>query len=132
MDDMKSPEGPSALSQWYMAFHEIPNVRRGTSSNPGVLARLERIMLKLVYEKKSYNRREEWIIYLFIECKEIQLKCTNLLNKYYPLQYSNGPLADHPPMHVELRKQTEMRNLQMQCIHSFEEHAPPIKGMGRR
>lgn len=53
-------------------------------------------------------------------------------NKYYPLQYFNGPPADHPPMYVDPRKQTEMRNLQMQGTHRSEEHAPLIKGTGRR
>lgn len=45
-----------ALFQWYLAFHEISNIRCGISSDTGDLARIEGVMLKLENEKKRYQQ----------------------------------------------------------------------------
>ncbi|WUR04992.1 WD40 repeat domain-containing protein [Vairimorpha necatrix] len=48
-------ELPPALFEWYLAFHEISNIRCGITNNSGDVARIEGIMLKLENEKKRYQ-----------------------------------------------------------------------------
>ncbi|KAK6089669.1 hypothetical protein P3W45_001311 [Vairimorpha bombi] len=131
IDDMKLSDGPPSLSQWYIAFHEISNVRCGMSSSPGDLSRIEGIMLKLENEKKRYQqmgRMEHMPYYNMQRDPNEMYKSPNM---YYPPQYFNGPPADHPPMYVDPRKQAEIRNIQMQGRHRYEEPVPPMKGVGR-
>lgn len=120
IEEHKITEGPPVLSQWYIAFNEISNVRCGLSSNPGDLSRIEGIMLKLENEKKRYQQmsRMDHVSHYNIQRDPNEMYKPH--GGYYPPSHYS-PHNDHHQMYMDPRKQIEMRNMGMHGRMRYED-----------